>query len=239
MEIILTPKQSRKPALALFGGNLYTCFTIWSEFKQRTLVLATTDFKTTALSSFCRELELWHLDSQVVAQCGRISIFIYCFSEPAPCFLGFWVCNWLHHKLQAEESYFHTYVKTLAKPSQITWQTPYTNWGLQLRPKEILSYQLLVALQCRKLPRVFCQGENMVYDFWAWARLLSISSWLNVISLLQRNRSVHFLIYLDDTLTAFPLIQPLPLISLPLLIIFRNEIYGKKGLNQFWLPPNF
>lgn len=53
---------------------------------------------------------------------------------------------------------------------------------------------------------------------------------LDLMSLvfLHRNPSVHFLIYLDDTLTAFSLIETLPFTSLPLLIIFRNEIYSKK-----------
>lgn len=64
---------------------------------------------------------------------------------------------------------------------------------------------------------------------------------LDLMSLvfLQRNPSVHFLIYLDDTLTAFPLIQTLPLMSLPLLIIFRNEIYGKKRIKSILTTSKF
>lgn len=64
---------------------------------------------------------------------------------------------------------------------------------------------------------------------------------LDLMSLvfLHRNLSVHFLICLDDTLTAFSLIETLPFMSLPLLIIFRNEIYSKKGLNQFRLSSKF
>lgn len=51
---------------------------------------------------------------------------------------------------------------------------------------------------------------------------------LMLLVFLHRNLSVHFLIYLDDMLTAFSLIETLPFMSLPLLIIFRNEIYSKK-----------
>lgn len=75
------------------------------------------------------------------------------------------MCNGLHHELQAEGSYCHTDVRTLAKPSQIKGQIPYTSLGLQLRSKKTLSYQLLVAFQFRKLPGDFCQGERIVYDF--------------------------------------------------------------------------
>jgi hypothetical protein len=118
-----------------------------------------------------------------------------------------------------------------------TWGQTQTSYGVQRRPKTLKP--TLIIFQFRKLLRVLCQGELVVYDFWACAMLLSISSWLNVISLPSQKLSVHFLIYLHDTLTAFPLIQTLTLMSLPLLIILRNEIYSKKGIKSILTTSKF
>ena len=58
-------------------------------------------------------------------------------------------------------------------------QTRDSKWGLRTYSEP----KLLIIFQFRKLLRVLCQGELMVYDFRACATLPSISSWLNVISL--------------------------------------------------------
>lgn len=109
-------------------------------------------------------------------------MFIYCFSEPnPPCLVSEHATDCTESRRQKDLTFIQT-----SEPWQSNSQNLRTNPNKPGTLKGLRKYsptKLLIIFQFRKLLRVFCQGELMVYDFWACVTLLSISSWLNVISL--------------------------------------------------------